>query len=95
MPLSTKCLHVSSSLCKAELVLCGGILNGREKEESCNFCQKYCQEVISSLKWNEREQGERGICHRISITLAKRSLTFGIEDPASNSGPRTDLQAKF
>lgn len=31
MSLSTKCLHVSSTLWpKAELVLCGGIINGRE-----------------------------------------------------------------
>lgn len=95
MSLSTKCLHVSSSLCKAELVLCGSILNGREKEQSCNFCQKYCQEVISGLKWNEREQGERGICHRISITLVKRSLTFGTGDLASSSSLRAGLQAKF
>lgn len=95
MSLSTKCLHVSSTLClKAELVLCGGTLNGGEKEQSCNFCQKYCQEVILGLKQNEREKGESHLSQNICYSC-ERSLTFGIKVPPSNSSLRAGLHAKF
>lgn len=72
MSLSTKCLHVSSTLWfKAQLVLHGGILNGRGRKNRGVSLSKILSE-------NYLGGGERGICHRRAISLVKRALPLGL-----------------
>lgn len=89
MSLSTKCLHVSSTLWfKAQLVLCGGILNGTVRK---NRDVSFVKNIVRKLSG----RGRKRHLSQKSYQPSEEGITFRTEDSTSSSSPITGLQAKF